>query len=142
VTKRGWCNRWRRDRSTGRRRRPAGSGAGGVRCLRLAGSEAHGALRERLAHIGGEVDRAFTELRELAHGIYPAVLTEAGLEAALPTLADTAPLVVRLGDITAERLPAPIEAGAYVTVDEAIRDAAARRASAIDVIRDGKRLTH
>jgi signal transduction histidine kinase len=101
--------------------------------LRLAGSEAHGALRERLAHIGGEVDRAFTELRELAHGIYPAVLTEAGLEAALPTLADTAPLVVRLGDITAERLPAPIEAGAYVTVDEAIRDAAARRASAIDV---------
>jgi hypothetical protein len=69
------------------------------------------------------------------------VLTEAGLEAALPTLADVAPLVVRLQDVTDERLPAAVEAGAYVTVAEAIRDAAARRATAISVsaaVRDGR----
>jgi signal transduction histidine kinase len=109
--------------------------------LRLARADAHGDLAERLSHIGDEVDRAFTELRELAHGIYPAVLTEAGLEAALPTLADVAPLVVSLCDVTDERFAAAVEAGAYVTVDEAIRDAALRRATAIDVsavVRDGR----
>ena len=102
--------------------------------LRLARAGADSALAERLRHIGDEVDRAFSELRELAHGIYPAVLTEAGLEAALPTLADVAPLTVQLQDVTDQRFPAAVEAGAYVTVDEAIRDAAARRATAINVI--------
>jgi signal transduction histidine kinase len=101
--------------------------------LRLARAGAHGELAERLRHIDEEVDRAFTELRELAHGIYPAVLTEAGLEAALPTLADVAPLVVKLHDVTDERFSAAVEAGAYITVDEAIRDAALRRATTIDV---------
>jgi signal transduction histidine kinase len=109
--------------------------------LRLARAGADGELAERLRHISDEVDRAFTELRELAHGIYPAVLTEAGLEAALPTLADVAPLAVQLQDVTDERLPAAVEAGAYVAVDEAIRDAAARRAPAVSVtavVRDGR----
>jgi signal transduction histidine kinase len=101
--------------------------------LRLARTGAQGELADRPGHIGDEVDRAFTELRELAHGIYPAVLTEAGLEAALPTLADLAPLAVTLHDVTDERFPAAIETGAYVTVDEAIRDAALRRATALDV---------
>jgi signal transduction histidine kinase len=109
--------------------------------LRLVRAGAQGALGEQLGHISDEVDRAFTELRELAHGIYPAILTEAGLEAALPTLADVAPLVVTLHDVTDERFSAAVEAGAYVTVDEAIRDAARRRARAIDVsavVRDGR----
>jgi signal transduction histidine kinase len=109
--------------------------------LRLARAGAHGELAERLRHIDEEVDRAFTELRELAHGIYPAVLTEAGLEAALPTLADVAPLVVNLHDVTDERFSAAVEAGAYITVDEAIRDAALRRATTVDVsatVRDGR----
>jgi signal transduction histidine kinase len=109
--------------------------------LRLARAGAQGELADRLSHIGDEVDRAFTELRELAHGIYPAVLTEAGLEAALPTLADVAPLAVSLHDVTNERFSAAVEAGAYVTVDEAIHDAALRRATAIDVsavVHDGR----
>ena len=109
--------------------------------LRLARNGAQGELAERLGHIGDEVDTAFNELRELAHGIYPAVLTEAGLEAALPTLADVAPLMVSLNDVTDRRLSAAVEAGAYVTVDEAIRDAASRHATAITVsavVRDGR----
>ena len=101
--------------------------------LRLARAGAEGALAEQVARVGAEVDRAFNELRELAHGIYPAVLTEAGLEAALPSLASLAPIAVKMDDVTAERLPAPVEAGAYVALDEAIRDAAARDATAINV---------
>jgi signal transduction histidine kinase len=101
--------------------------------LRLARAGAEGALAEQVAGVGAEVDRGFNELRELAHGIYPAVLTEAGLEAALPSLASLAPIAVKMGDVTAQRLPSPVEAGAYVTADEAIRDAAARHATAISV---------
>lgn len=109
--------------------------------LRLARAGADGEIAERLTHISAEVDRAFSELRELAHGIYPAVLTEAGLEAALPTLADVAPLAVRLQDVTDERFPPAVETCAYVTVDEAIRDATTRRATALSVtavVRDGR----
>jgi signal transduction histidine kinase len=109
--------------------------------LRLARASAEGELAYRLSHVGDEIDRAFTELRELAHGIYPAVLTEAGLEAALPTLADVAPLVVSLHDVTDARFSAAVEAGAYITVNEAIRDATLRRATAIDVsavVHDGR----
>lgn len=101
--------------------------------LRLARAGAPDLLAERLDRTAGEVDRAFNELRELAHGIYPAVLSEAGLEAALPTLADRAPLVVNLDGVTTQRLAAPAEAGAYVTVDEAIRDAAKRHATTVSV---------
>ena len=52
-----------------------------------------------------------------------------------------APLTVQLQDVTDERFPAAVEASAYVTVNEAIRDAAARRATAIGVtavVRDGR----
>jgi signal transduction histidine kinase len=100
--------------------------------LRLARTGANGEIAERLQHISDEVDRAFGELRELAHGIYPAVLTESGLGAALPTLADVAPITVQL-QVTDQRLPPAVEAGAYVTVEEAIRDAAVRRATGIDI---------
>jgi signal transduction histidine kinase len=109
--------------------------------LRLTRAGTDGEIAERLAHISDEVDRAFGELRELAHGIYPAALAEAGLEAALPTLADVAPLTVELCDVTNGRFAAAIEIGAYVTIDEAIRDAATRRATAISVtaaVRDGR----
>jgi signal transduction histidine kinase len=109
--------------------------------LRLARAGAQGDAGERLGHISVEVDRAFSDLREVAHGIHPAVLTEAGLEGALPTLADVAPIAVHMDDVTDLRLPAPVEAGAYVTIDEAIRDAAARRATTISVsavVRDGQ----
>ena len=56
---------------------------------------------------------ALAELRDLAHGIYPAILTEAGLGPALWTLADDAPLPVEVGEVPAERLPEPVERAAY-----------------------------
>jgi signal transduction histidine kinase len=96
--------------------------------LRLARSGAEPGVAERLEHVADEVDRAFNELRELAHGIYPAVLTEAGLEGAILTLADVAPLPVVVERLTQRRFDSTIEAGAYVTAGEAVRDAAARGA--------------
>jgi signal transduction histidine kinase len=76
---------------------------------------------------------ALDELRELAHGIHPAILEEAGLAAALATLADTAPLQVQLRDVAEERYSSSVEAAAYLLVVEAVEDAAARGATHADV---------
>jgi len=76
-----------------------------------------------------ETEVALEAVRELAHGIYPAILTEAGLGPALETLADEAPLPVELGDPPTERAAPGVERTAYVVVDEAIGDAARRGAT-------------
>jgi signal transduction histidine kinase len=90
----------------------------------------------------GQAQAALGELRDLAHGIYPAILTEAGLTAALASLADAAPLPVEIGDAAQGRYPAAVETAAYLLVTEALDDAAGRDAShaAISVARDGGRL--
>jgi len=75
------------------------------------------------------IDVALGELRELAEGIYPAILTEAGLGMALASLADRAPLPVELGDIPSERLPPAVERTAYYAVEETIHEAHGRGAS-------------
>jgi PAS domain S-box-containing protein len=66
-----------------------------------------------------ELARALEELRELARGIHPAVLTDRGLEAALESLASRAPLPVEIDGPDAS-LPAPVEAAAYYVVSEAL----------------------
>ncbi len=89
-----------------------------------------------------QAQAALSELRELAHGIYPAILAEAGLAAALATLADAAPLPVEIRDAAQGRYPAAVETAAYLLVAEALQDATGRGAShaAISVVRDGGRL--
>ena len=89
-----------------------------------------------------ETQGALQELRELAHGIYPAVLAEAGLAPALATLADTAPLPVQILRAGDRRYPAPVEAAAYFTVAEAVDDAARRGAdrAVVTAAPDGGRL--
>ena len=82
---------------------------------------------------GDETAAALDELRELAHGIYPAILTEAGLAPALEALADEAPLPVELDEVAPERQPPAVETTAYVTVAEAIEDAARRGAPFLSV---------
>jgi signal transduction histidine kinase len=85
---------------------------------------------------------ALGELRELAHGIYPAILAEAGLAAALVTLADAAPLPVEICDPMEGRCPAAVETAAYLLVAEALQDAAGRSAShtTVSTVRNGGRL--
>jgi signal transduction histidine kinase len=112
--------------------------------LARASAEADGdtAAQMTLAAAMEETGAALEELRELAHGIYPAVLAEAGLGPALATLADTAPLPVQILQADNRRYPAPVEAAAYFTVAEAIDDAARRGAdrAAVTVAHEGGRL--
>jgi PAS domain S-box-containing protein len=67
--------------------------------------------------------RAIDELRELARGIHPAILTHHGLGAAVDALAQRAPLPVTV-DVTDDRYPAPIESAAYFVVAEALTNVA------------------
>ena len=71
-----------------------------------------------------ELDAALEELRELARGIHPAVLSDRGLDAALETLARRAPLPVQLNRDSHERLPESIELAAYFVVSEALTNVA------------------
>jgi signal transduction histidine kinase len=89
-----------------------------------------------------QAQAALNELRELAHGIYPAILAEAGLTPALATLAEEAPLPVEIPDADQGRYPAAVETAAYLLVAEALDDAAGRTAShvTVSVVQDGGRL--
>jgi signal transduction histidine kinase len=75
---------------------------------------------ELLGAASEELNAALGELRELAQGIHPAVLTERGLEAALEVLAARAPLSVALDVQLPARLPEPVEAAAYYVASEAL----------------------
>jgi PAS domain S-box-containing protein len=87
-----------------------------------------------LAGAGEELTHALAELRELARGIHPAVLTDRGLPAALEALAARAPLPVELSTELEERLPGPVEAAAYYVVAEALTNVAKyAEASAVQV---------
>jgi signal transduction histidine kinase len=95
-------------------------------------------------HARRQLLEATSELREMARGVHPAVLTQDGLEAALTTLADRSPLLVRLQVSLDRRPPAEVEATAYFLVSEALTNAA-RHAGAsvvdVDVSLDADRLT-
>jgi signal transduction histidine kinase len=101
--------------------------------LSTATAEGDTALVGRLSACAEEVQQALVELRNLAHGIFPAILTEAGLEPAIRTLADRSPLPVELGELVEDRFAAAAEAAAYVVVAEAVDDAARRAATHVDV---------
>jgi signal transduction histidine kinase len=73
-----------------------------------------------IARAGDNLAEALTELRELARGLHPAVLTERGLEAALQVLAARAPLPVEIDVDLPERLPAAAETAAYYVVSESL----------------------
>jgi PAS domain S-box-containing protein len=71
-----------------------------------------------------ELTLALEELRELARGIHPAILTDRGLAAALEAVAQRAPLPVDLEALPAERLPGPVEAAAFYVVSESLTNVA------------------
>jgi signal transduction histidine kinase len=96
---------------------------------------------ELLDRAGDELRLALEELRELARGIHPAILTDRGLEPALQALIDRAPLAVELDVAPAERLPGAVEAAAYFVVAESLTNiakyASARSASVAVARRNG-----
>jgi signal transduction histidine kinase len=79
------------------------------------GDEAADLVREALEN----AQQATTELRELAHGIHPAILARGGLRAAVESLVSRLPLPVA-HDVSGARLPAAIEGTAYFVVSEAL----------------------
>ena len=80
-----------------------------------------------------ELAQALEELRELARGIHPAVLTDRGLEAALEALAARSPLPVEISGASCE-LPSQVEAAAYYVVSEALANVTKyAQASAVEV---------
>jgi signal transduction histidine kinase len=94
--------------------------------LRLAERELAAVDSETKALLAGAVDSlqtAVRELRELAHGVYPATLTQSGLGAALDDLAARTPVPVTIVAAPAERLSAHVEATAYFVACEALANA-------------------
>jgi signal transduction histidine kinase len=91
------------------------------------------AAEQLLAEAHGEAKQALGELRTLARGIHPAVLTDRGLDAALSALAGRAGVPVEVDIAISRRLPTPVESAAYFVVSEALtnvtRHAAATRAT-------------
>jgi signal transduction histidine kinase len=86
---------------------------------------------------------ALAELRELARGIHPAILTDRGLTPAINSLADRGTVPIETDVEELERLPAPVEAAAYFLVAEALTNVAryAEASSArVEVRRDGEEL--
>jgi signal transduction histidine kinase len=111
--------------------------------LRVIAAQADNEASGRLNSALGELDQALEELRELARGLHPSVLTEQGLAAALKVLAKRAPLPVELSACADGRLPAAVEAAAYFVVAESLTNVAkyagATRAT-VDVARNDGRL--
>jgi signal transduction histidine kinase len=102
---------------------------------------AQAAVPPEQAELGAELSRAadgltnvLNELRELAHGIHPAILTEGGLGAALKSLARRCPIPVELDVRTDTRLPERVEVAAYYVVSETLTNAVKHaRASVVTI---------
>jgi len=71
-----------------------------------------------------ELRLALAELRELARGIHPVILSEAGLGPALVSLAERSPIPVTVTAVPSERLPSRVEETAYYVASEALANAA------------------
>jgi signal transduction histidine kinase len=85
-----------------------------------APEEARGLVEEALDHM----ETGIRDLRELAAGIHPSILTDRGLTAALEALAGRSSVPVELREMPPQRLPAPVETSAYFVVAEALTNAA------------------
>jgi signal transduction histidine kinase len=96
--------------------------------LLLRSARARAGDDERLAELLDqaqlELKTSLGELRELARGIHPAVLTERGLEPALQALVSRAPVPVSVDAAVDARLPAPVESAAYFVVSEGLANVA------------------
>ncbi len=87
-------------------------------------AEADPELGSLIESASKEAREALTELRELARGIHPAVLTETGLAGAIQALVERSPVATTITAVPPGRYPAAIEATAYFVVSEALANVA------------------
>ena len=91
-------------------------------------------LKSGLARIADGLAEALDNIREIARGIHPAVLSQSGLGPAVKALARRSPVPVRLHLAVEGRLAGPVEAGAYYIICEALTNVAKHaRASVVEV---------
>jgi signal transduction histidine kinase len=97
--------------------------------------------REQVERVEAQLMRTLEELRQLAHGLHPRVLAEAGFAGALASLAEQAPAKVEIV-APAAKLPAEVEAVAYFLCSEALanvaKHASASRVSVSVTTGDGR----
>jgi signal transduction histidine kinase len=97
----------------------------GLRMARgLVAGDADGRLGERLDQASEELSLALGELRDLARGIHPAMLTDRGLVPALASLLERSALPATMESTLAGRLSTAVEATAYFVVAEGLTNAA------------------
>ncbi len=114
--------------------------------LQLARGQVDGSdplLATSLDDAGRNLELALAELRELARGLHPAILGEAGIAAAVDSLAERSPSRITV-DVTPDRFRPDVEAAAYYIVAEALTNAARyaqARSVAVRVGRTDDRLT-
>jgi signal transduction histidine kinase len=90
--------------------------------------------REQLALVGKELDSSVSDVRDLARGIHPAILSNGGLAPALTALAKRSLVPVRLDVDVSRRLDEPTEVAAYYVVSEALTNTAKHaQASAAEI---------
>ena len=77
-----------------------------------------------LQHAAREMQAGLSELRDLARGIHPPLLTESGLHAAVASLADRSPIETSVVGVPDRRYAEPVEVTAYFVVAEALANAA------------------
>jgi signal transduction histidine kinase len=93
--------------------------------LRLAREKwTHGEALELVDAALDQLQAGLRDLRELAAGIHPSILSDRGLGAALKALAARSAVPVDLGPLPGQRLPAAVETTAYFVVAEALTNAA------------------
>jgi signal transduction histidine kinase len=108
-----------------------------------AATHADKGLVKDLDGAANELKQALSELRDLAQGIHPAVLSRAGIGPALRVLAELSPIPVEIKDAPLERYPESVEATAYFVVSEALANAAKHSGAGrveVSVRREGERL--
>jgi signal transduction histidine kinase len=93
--------------------------------LALAGEQLHGpGQREMVERLSGEVDEAIEDLRNVAAGVYPMLLTQQGVAAALRSVSRHAAVPVRIEARGLRRYPEPVELAVYFSCLEALQNAA------------------
>jgi PAS domain S-box-containing protein len=96
-----------------------------LRLARRSALEGDGAqVAEQLADVEAQLVEALTELRELARGIHPAVLTQRGLPLALEALVARSPVPAVVAALPDGRLSPPVEAALYYVVSEGLANVA------------------
>jgi PAS domain S-box-containing protein len=88
-------------------------------------------MKDELNRLQHDLDSVLEDIREISHGLHPALLSQAGLKSAIKALARRSPGRVELDLAVDQRLPASIEIAAYYVVSEALANSAKHAAASL-----------